>query len=436
MIGSLQQRVYLQMDRPRTIVENIGISDKSWLIGMSIVIMLTLQPFSSYVASVPFIRQEWGLSHTQAGIVFSVYLVGYAISSVFLLPLTDKIAPVRVMLAGVFIVAISNLLFPLLAWNFWSGTLLRAVAGVGHVAAYIPGVQLVSQRYRGAKRATAVSIFVGAGYAGITLSYTFMGSLLNYTESWRTSYFITALVSFGGALLIIYLMRYPARQPYSPRPVKSGTGRLDVTVLREKSVILVVLSYALHTAELYLARLWFPLLLGAALMQQGRTELAATAQAATLSGLMFTTGIAGVLIGGVLSDKIGRSYGAVLIFGSSGLCSFVAGWLLNVPVGYLIVLGFFYGFFTAADSAIYLTAVTELSPPGRTGSTQAVQSFLGFIIGAVLPVAAGAILDFAPTGLEWGLAFSLNGLLAVMGITTLFWLRRLPQAAKMAVGKR
>lgn len=424
------------MDHSPTIVESTGVSNKSWLIGMSIVILLTLQPFSSYVASVPFIRQEWGLSNVQAGVVFSIYLVGYALSAVFLLPLTDKIAPIKVMLVGVFVVAVSNLLFPLLAWSFWSGALLRAIAGMGHVATYIPGVQLVSQRYQGAKRATAVSIFVGAGYAGITLSYTFMGTLLSYTESWRTSYFITALVSFGGALLLIFLMRYPARQTRPPGSVKPGTGRLDVTVLGEKSVILIVLVYALHTAELYLARLWFPLLLGVALMQQGKAALAATAQAATLSGLMFTTGVIGVLIGGVLSDKIGRSYGAIVIFGLSGLCSFVAGWLLDVPMSYLIILGFFYGFLTAADSAIYLTAVTELSPPGRTGSTQAVQSFLGFIIGAVLPVAAGAILDLAPVGLEWGLAFSLNGLLAVMGIAILLWLRRLPQAVKMAVGKR
>ena len=102
----------------------------------------------------------------------------------------------------------------------------------------------------------------------------------------------------------------------------------------------------------------------------------------------------------------------------------------------LIVLGFVYGFATAADSAIYSTAATELAPANRIGSTQGVQNFIGFAVGAVAPVLAGGILDVVegPTG--WGLAFGFNGLLAVAGLLSLLLLRRHPDASVMAGGKK
>ena len=74
------------------------------------------------------------------------------------------------------------------------------------------------------------------------------------------------------------------------------------------------------------------------------------------------------------------------------------------------MFGFLYGFFIAADSAIYSTALTELAPVNRIGSTQSVQAFVGFTVGAVAPVAAGYLLDLFNTSAGWGMAFSMNGL--------------------------
>ena len=207
-------------------------------------------------------------------------------------------------------------------------------------------------------------------------------------------------------------------------------GRLDLSVLRHKPTALIIVAYTLHTAELYLARLWFPLLLGAMLLANGRTSLEATAEAGTLSGFMFMMGIIGVMIGGWLSDQVGRATGGAMVFAISGVCSFVAGWLIGLPSGWLIGLGFVYGLMTAADSAIYATAVTELAAPDRVGSAQAVQSFVGFAVGAVVPVLAGSILDTSNTTAAWGWAFSFNGVLAMLGVISLIWLRQLQRGSK------
>ena len=80
--------------------------------------------------------------------------------------------------------------------------------------------------------------------------------------------------------------------------------------------------------------------------------------------------------------------------------------------------------------------MTELSPRGRVGSTQAVQAFIAFTVGAAAPIAAGSVLDVVQGAAGWGLAFSLNGALAVAGVSAMFALRRMPASLRMAQGKR
>ncbi len=410
-------------------------TDVVWLISMSSTLLLALLPFSSYIASIPFIEDEWGMTNFQAAMVFSAYLVGYAVSSAFLIPVTDRLPAGKVMFASVALIAVSNILFPLLAHDIWSASALRFIAGAGHVGAYIPGIRIVSLRFADGMRGTAVAIFVGAGYAGTTISYVFMGQLLDLADSWRTAYMITALVGLIGVLIaLIHLLRHPSEEEAAQS--SSGSGRLNISVLRHRPMLLINTAYALHTAELYLARLWLPLLLAASLVHDGKEPGEAAVLAATWSGFMFMTGIVGVFAGGFISDRFGRTFGAAAIFAASGAISFVAGWLVGAPPLILITLGFVYGFATSADSAIYSTAVTELAPRNLIGSTQAIQSFVGFTVGAIAPVIAGGLLDVFDGALGWGAAFGFNGMLAVIGVTALTILRRMPEAVNMAAGKR
>ena len=409
-------------------------SDIAWLAAISSTLLLTLLPFSSYIVSVPFVRDEWDMNNTEAAVVFSFYLVGSALSAAFLLPITDRVAARKVLLVSIVVMAVANVLFPLLARDMWTASLLRLAAGAGHVGAYIPGVRLVSLRFAGSMRGTAVGTFVSIGFVGTTGSYAFTAWLLDMTDSWRMAYLLTSLVGIAGVAIALWVVRdRRSDEDVSDSPRSWGP---DLSILRGGSVLLLNLAYALHTAELYLARLWLPLLLVAALVESGREPVEAAVLAAMWSGLMFMSGSVGVFLGGMLSDRSGRTAGAGLIFAVSGTVSFIVGWLIGAPLAVLIVLGFVYGFATAADSAIYSTAATELAPANRIGSTQGVQNFIGFAVGAVAPVLAGGILDVVegPTG--WGLAFGLNGLLAVAGLVSLLLLRRHPDASAMAEGRR
>lgn len=357
--------------------------------------------------------------------IFSSYLAGYAVSSLLLVPFTDRFSPFRILFLGVVLTACSGFLFPILAKGLWTACLLRFVYGVGHVCVYITGIRLASQRFAGRGRATAVGVFVGSGYAGTTVSFVFMGILLERLDGWEPAFLVTSLP--GLASIVIAAILVSGRSAHSSQMDDShgNGGWLSLAPLRDRRLMLVIMAYALHTAELFVARLWLPLLLVAALMMTGFDSEAAASRAATLAGFMFMTGIVSVLLGGWMSDRFGRNWTATLIFAVSGLCSFLAGWLVGLPIAWIVVLGFLYGFFTAADSAIYSTAVTELAPRNLVGSAQAVQSFIGFVVGTGAPVVAGSILDLSGGQSAWILVFSFNGALAVAGIACLIGLRHI-----------
>lgn len=404
-------------------------ADLAWLAGMSASLFLILLSSSSYVASLPFIREAWGLNNTQSGVIFSSYLAGYAISSLLLVPFTDRFNPIRILFIGVVLTASSGLLFPKLAEGLWSACLLRFAYGVGHVCVYITGIRLASHRFAGRSRATAVSVFVGSGYAGTTVSYVFMGILLDWLDGWEPAFLSTTLPGLASVVIVAILSSGRSARPPHEESRHGNRGWLSLAPLRDRRLMLVIMAYALHTAELFVARLWLPLLLVAALMMTGFDSEVAASRAATLAGFMFMTGIFSVLLGGWMSDRFGRNRTATLIFTVSGICSFLAGWLVGLPIAWLIALGFLYGFFTAADSAIYSTAVTELAPRNLVGSAQAVQSFIGFVVGTGAPVVAGSILDLSGGPSAWILVFSFNGVLAVAGIACLLWLRRIPTSS-------
>lgn len=406
--------------------------DALWLVGISGVMALVQLPYASYGASLPLIQEEWGLSNAQAGMIYSAYLAGFALAALLLIPLTDRLPSRLVFLACVWASVIGNLLFPLWANDFQTGLLLRFVAGPPLVGVYVPGIRIVSERFAEHRRGMAVGVFVSAFYLGNSVSLAVM-SLFLPRFGWRTSYFLAALLALSGVVLTHLLLRNLSRR-VSDTPI--GSGRLSLAPLRSKPLVLITAGYALHAWELYVVRVWLPPFLASVLMSRGMGPTQAVASAAGLAALMLAMGVPGPFLGGLLSDRMGRTMAAAMILSASGVLSFVIGWMTEAPWGILLILGMIYGFAVAADSAIYSTGLTELADPRTLGSSQAIHTFFAFGAGVFSPVIAGGVLDLSPMELSWGLGFSTAGVAAVLGVCALLWLRRLPESVRMANGKR
>ena len=418
------------MARPFLRIEGLDRQNALWLVLMSSMLFLLLLPISSYVAALSLIKEEWDLTNTQAGVIYSAYLAGYAASALFVIPLTDRLGPRHILVGSAVVAVIAQLLFPIVAQDIASGTILRGIGGVAFVGVYVPGLRIIAERFSGGGRGAAMGLFVTAQYAAHSGSLAITGALMAFFD-WRDAYLLVSMVSFASLPMTYLLLRDHGRGA-----LMESSGRLDLSVLKNPPVRYLILGYSLHALQLYAVRVWLPVFLVGVLVARGIDDAQAAVTAATVGGLALAAGAIGPLMGGIISDRLGRTMSATAIFALSGACAWVIGWTVDIPWSLIILLGVVYGWAIAADSAIYQTGITEVANPMQLGSTMAVQSSIGFMGGVIGPILFGGILDVSPEAARWGIAFSALGVLALVAIAGLQRLRTLPESRLLAGGKR
>ena len=418
------------MARPFLRIEGLDRQNALWLVLMSSMLFLLLLPISSYVAALSLIKEEWDLSNTQAGVIYSAYLAGYAASALFVIPLTDRLGPRHILVGSAVVAVIAQLLFPIVAQDIASGAILRGIGGVAFVGVYVPGLRIIAERFSGGGRGAAMGLFVTAQYAAHSGSLAITGALMAFFD-WRDAYLVVSMVSFGSLPIAYLLLR-----DHDRGALMESSGRLDLSVLKNPPVRYLILGYSLHALQLYAVRVWLPVFLVGVLVARGIDDAQAAVTAATVGGLALAAGAIGPLMGGIISDRLGRTASATAIFALSGACAWLIGWTIDIPWSLIILLGVVYGWAIAADSAIYQTGITEVANPMQLGSTMAVQSSIGFMGGVIGPILFGGILDLSPEAVRWGIAFSALGVLALVAIAGLQRLRTLPESRLLAGGKR
>ncbi|MDP7628860.1 MAG: MFS transporter [SAR202 cluster bacterium] len=402
-----------------------------WLLLMSSMLFILLLPISSYVAVLPFIKDEWFLNNTQAGVLFSSSLVGYAISALFVVPLTDRIGARRLLIVSAFISVLVHTLFPLVANGLVLGLLLRFISGAGFLGVYVPGLRLIAERFAGtSNKGTAMGIFVTAQYAANSASLAVTGLLMLVTD-WRNAYFLISIVSGMGLLLSLILLR----DKEVPKN-ESESGGLRLSVLKNPMIRSLIYGYSTHAFVLFAVRVWLPIFLTAILVARGRGVDEAAVTGASIAGIALALGSVGPIMGGALSDRVGRLVSASMILGISAICSLIIGWTTDLPFGIVIAISVVYGWATAADSPIYQTAATEVSNSNHLGSTLAMQAFIGLLGGVSGPIVFGGILDLVPETIKWGVGFSVLGILAFIAIIWLLSSRSIPENLLLYSGKK
>lgn len=415
-----------------------SVSDNTrWLILMCICQLFIMLVFINYSAVLPLLRTEWGMNNTQAGLIFSVYQLGYIASGVILSILTDRMNTRIIFITAAFWSAAANLLFALYATDFTSGMILRALTGLGMGGTYMPGLKLVAERFDPSTRGRAIGIYVGSLVLGASLSLAVTGWLTGLA-GWRTAFICCSIGTFIGALLSFFVFR--GYQPHTQ--IKSAAG-FNGEVARNRPAQLMILGYGAHMWEMYGMRSWLAPFMTSALIGWGVEINRATGLASTIAAVMVGIGAFSTAITGTLSDRLGRTATIALVMFSSALLSFGFGWLINTNLWITLAIGLLYGYLVVAESPVFSTGLTELVAPGYLGSAMGLQSLVGYSMGMISPTVFGWALDrfrgWQPLpGIngEWGIAFGFLGLGALAGPLFMWLLRKSPGSLKMAGGRR
>jgi predicted MFS family arabinose efflux permease len=247
----------------------------------------------------PLIAADYAISPALAGLSVTVFSATYMLSAPVLGHIADRNGRARVMTYCLFAFAVSNI-FTMAAGNLAFLLAARFLAGAA-AAGVSPSIYaLVAGSAPARQRATWLSIVV----SGLLISLSFgapVGALLGAWSSWRIVFAGLSTLS----LLLVWANNriWPNRQAAAPTTAESG--RLTISAVIPQLAPTVVWSTALYAMYTYLGN--------------GLTSFGYSTKEIVGVIVFYGSGaIAGVLIGGRMTDRLGA--GLTRAIGLSGLC--------------------------------------------------------------------------------------------------------------------
>jgi MFS family permease len=323
------------------------------------------------------LRSSFSLTNAELGFLGTMaFMVPHAIATLPVGWFADRFDRRRVMAIGLVVWSTGTLLFAL-ASGFATLLVARAVTGLGCAACVPVANALICDVFPEHGKARRVSLFNFGLFLGGVVGLG-CASLFGYP----TAFFVVAAPGFALAYLIATL------DVGTPRPASRGSrtaavswrsffrdagSTFRVRTLRWMFVGAVLMAFA---AGGYLG--WFiDFLYEAKQMSQG--------QATTLFGIALAAGLAGVLTGGILADRLyarrpgGRQLAVTIGFAAAVPCALAAIYLPRGPAFYASACLLMY--FAMWYHGPVAAAVDDLAPANAAATSQGVYIFLMHLLG-------------------------------------------------------
>lgn len=389
----------------------LGIAE---LLGMSL--------WFSGSAVVPALTREWNLSAGAASwLTLSVqlgFVAGTLVSALLNLP--DIISPRHLFTVTAIAGALVNAGFGIFAYDAAAAIPLRFLTGMFLAGVYPPAMKILATWFRHG-RGLALGVLIGALTLGKATPYLVNGL---GSQNWRHNViFVSLLASLGGVLVLFFVDDGP-----NAFPSARFDWRQVTKVFRNRGVRLANMGYFGHMWELYAMWTWIPFMIRASL--SARKSDPSLAEVASF--LVIGCGAAGCVIAGLIADRIGRTIVTSAAMVISGTCCLVMGLLFGASPILLLTVAAIWGATVVADSAQFSACVTELGDPRYLGTALTIQTCLGFLLTTI----SIELIPRCVNLVGWRYAFMVLAPGPLFGVISMLRLRTLPEAVKIAHGRR
>ena len=408
----------------RNSAESLAEPGSRWrtLTPLAIAELLAMSLWFSGSAVVPALTKEWHLSANAANWLTLSVQLGFVVGTLLsaLLNLPDIISPRHLFALTAALGAIANAAFAWFAHDAAKGIAFRFLTGMLLAGVYPPAMKILATWFRHG-RGLALGVLVGALTLGKAAPYLVNGI---GSSNWRYNVIsVSVLAVIGGMVVLLFVDDGPYALPAARFDWKQ-VGR----VFHNRGVRLASLGYFGHMWELYAMWTWIPFMIRASLSSRGSNPSLAEVS----SFLVIGCGAAGCVVAGLIADRVGRTIVTSVAMIVSGSCCLVIGFLFGAhPFALLIVAGI-WGASVVADSAQFSACVTELGDQQYIGTALTIQTCLGFLLTTVSIELIPRLVNLV----GWRYVFAILAPGPVFGVLAMLRLRGLPEAEKIAHGRR
>ncbi|MEW6622636.1 MAG: MFS transporter [Bacillota bacterium] len=428
---------------------------------MVIAMVLGYLPWYNFSAVLPYLSEEFGLTGSNTGTILAAFQIGYVLVVLTTGRLADIWGTKKVVFWATFFTGIFSTAFIFIVNGFYSILAMRLLTGLSAGAIYAPGIALLSNWFGPTERGKAI----GAYTAALTLAYGggyFIAAPLAAAYGWRMGMLWTSLPVFIAAILLWFFV---AEKPRELNTANVSPGLIvdiqeaalqgqelkpyecENTVKQApeggyKGPVIITVSYMGHMWELYAFWGWIGPFMVANALAAGYAHWEATALGGRLAAFIILLGVPSVWILGYIADHWGRTKTIILAATCSLAAQFFFGYLYGKSLTLVVIVGLWIGFWVIADSGIYKAGLTDMVAPQIRATSLGIQSAAGYSMTVLAPWVFGVILDALNKGANpteatnWGIPFLVLGVGALLAPVCAIILRRLPQAALMAKGRK
>ncbi len=392
------------------------------LVLLSLAELMGMSLWFSASAVVPALRSEWNLSPGAAGWLTIAVQLGFVCGTLLsaFLNLPDVISVRYLFALSALVGALTNAAFGAFAHDELTGIVFRFLTGMCLAGVYPPGMKMMATWFR-RSRGMALGVLVGALTLGKASPYLVNGL---GSANWRVNIFVISLLAVGAAFIVLFFV---SEGPHALPPAKFDWTQA-LAVFSNRGVRLASFGYFGHMWELYAMWVWIPVMIRASLEISKEPPVFAE----VASFVVIACGAIGCAAAGLLADRIGRTIVTSWAMAISGSCCVLIGFLFGGNPFVLLLVAAIWGASVVADSAQFSACVTELGDPRYIGTALTMQTCLGFLLTTI----SIELIPYFVKAVSWKYAFAVLAPGPVMGVIAMLRLRRLPEALKIAHGRR
>lgn len=350
----------------------------------------------------PLIRDDLGLTFTEAGSLAAAATLTYALMQVPSGMLADRFGPRRSFAIGS---VGTNLLFLVFAatTTYLAAIAVQALSGVTRALAFAPGLVLTSTWFEPRRRATAIGLFL-AGSQGWTILFGVVAPVLAAAAGWRT-----AMVAIGAIGLLFALAFAVFGRTGGAAATTDGSGTVAARPLgdlvRRPVIWLVGFAQFTRLAVVLGVGTWLPTYL----IEEHGQPLALAGAVLAFTAVMTAPAN---LLGGWSADRWGRSYvviGSAFAILAGALVLIAGGGLLGIGIGVIL-----FACFQQFHFAPMFAAPIGLIGASSAGTVSGIGNLFANIGGFVAVLMLGAVKDASGS-----LAIGFLGLAVLCGFAVL-----------------